>query len=195
MTEAQKTERKKAAFRKWYYSHREEAVKSLEQRRRKNGVKKKVIYTEAQRREVQRLNLQRWRKNNPEKDRAISSAWRTKNRSRFLSLKSRNQRVRDIKKKNQTHPESCHKTEKLIFLECRRLTKESGIHHNVDHIIPVCHGGFHHHLNLQIIPWFINQSKGSNPFWVQDGFKTWKDVPCYLWPEKLKPEYEKKIAA
>lgn len=54
-----------------------------------------------------------------------------------------------------------------LYKECREISKESGIEHNVDHIVPlvsdiVC--GLHCMANLRIIPAKINQQKG-NRFW------------------------------
>ena len=157
------------------------------------GIKPKIIYTADERREVQRLNLKRWRKNNPDKNWAISKLWRERNREKLRIEKSKNQSRRIANKKLQTHSACCKITETFIFSECRRLTKETKIQHNVDHIIPIAHGGFHHHLNLQILPWFINQEKNANPFWKSESFKCWKDVPRFLWPKNLKQKYLKLI--
>lgn len=47
-----------------------------------------------------------------------------------------------------------------IYAEARRLTKETGIAHHVDHIIPLAHGGTHHPDNLQILTSSQNVQKG-----------------------------------
>jgi hypothetical protein len=65
------------------------------------------------------------------------------------------------------------------------LTKQTGIEHHVDHIIPIKHGGWHHHENLQILPAPVNQSKSSSPFWVSSEYKDFRSVPQSLWPEPL----------
>jgi 5-methylcytosine-specific restriction endonuclease McrA len=49
---------------------------------------------------------------------------------------------------------------KQIYAECRRLSEETGIPHEVDHIIPIAKGGLHHQDNLQILTRFQNRSKG-----------------------------------
>ena len=54
---------------------------------------------------------------------------------------------------------------KSVYDEARRLTKETGIQHHVDHIIPlkndlVC--GLHVHQNLRAIPASENVSKSNN---------------------------------
>lgn len=48
-----------------------------------------------------------------------------------------------------------------IYEECRKLSIETGIPHEVDHIIPISKGGMHHQDNLQIITMSENRRKGS----------------------------------
>jgi len=49
-----------------------------------------------------------------------------------------------------------------IYSECRRISEETGIPHEVDHIIPIAKGGLHHQDNLQIITRELNRSKGAS---------------------------------
>ena len=49
-----------------------------------------------------------------------------------------------------------------IYSECCRISKETGIPHEVDHIIPIAKGGLHHQDNLQIITRKENRKKGSS---------------------------------
>ena len=65
------------------------------------------------------------------------------------------------------------------------MTAETGIEHHVDHIIPIKHGGFHHHENLQVLPANVNLAKSSTPFWVSSTYKDFRAVPQWLWPEPL----------
>lgn len=92
----------------------------------------------------------------------------------------------------QTHPDIDIKRVVEIYRSCEAVTCASGIKHEVDHIIPLSKGGWHHQDNLQIIPEFENRSKADNPFWEKDGFRSWRDVPESLWPESLKNQYEDK---
>lgn len=46
-----------------------------------------------------------------------------------------------------------------IYCESKRLTEETGIPHEVDHIIPISKGGKHHEDNLQIITMSENRKK------------------------------------
>lgn len=85
-------------------------------------------------------------------------------------------------------PAECCKIYKLAT----ELTRMTGERHCVDHIIPIAHGGWHHHQNLQPLPENVNAKKNANPFWESSVYKDWMDVPEYLWPDKLRPEYEKR---
>jgi len=49
---------------------------------------------------------------------------------------------------------------RLIYEECQRISKETGIPHHVDHIIPLALGGLHHPSNLQILTAKENMKKG-----------------------------------
>ena len=60
------------------------------------------------------------------------------------------------------HDESAN--EKKIqdfYIKARRLTEESGIRHEVDHIIPISKGGKHHEDNLQILTRSENRRKAA----------------------------------
>jgi 5-methylcytosine-specific restriction endonuclease McrA len=48
-----------------------------------------------------------------------------------------------------------------IYAEARRLTKETGIEHHVDHIKPLAAGGEHHPDNLRVITAEENLKKGA----------------------------------
>jgi 5-methylcytosine-specific restriction endonuclease McrA len=49
---------------------------------------------------------------------------------------------------------------KKIYLEASRLTQETGIRHEVDHIIPISRGGKHHEDNLRVVTITENRRKG-----------------------------------
>lgn len=128
-----------------------------------------------------------WAKNNPLKARNRHKRWRSVNKE-----KVNEQRIRYLAcKKSLIHP-LCDKNEAAkIYKECVTATHKTGILHHVDHIIPLACGGFHHHLNMQILPASVNAKKSDNPIWEMPGFKSWRDVPEYLWPKKLKCKYIK----
>jgi 5-methylcytosine-specific restriction endonuclease McrA len=50
---------------------------------------------------------------------------------------------------------------KEIYKQCQLKNIETGVKHNVDHIIPISKGGKHCATNLQILTAFENQSKGA----------------------------------
>lgn len=57
--------------------------------------------------------------------------------------------------------------EQQVYIECERLTKETGIKHHVDHIMPLSLGGDHVWWNLQILTAEENLGK-NNKFRPQD---------------------------
>lgn len=99
----------------------------------------------------------------------------------------RNQRAakRRALKRSLHHPQHDESVELRLHEEAKRLTSETGIEHHVDHIIPIKHGGFHHHENLQVLPANVNLAKSSTPFWVSSTYKDFRAVPQWLWPEPL----------
>ena len=111
--------------------------------------------------------------------------WAAEHKSR-LSQHASNRRAL---KRNQLHPDHDFEIEAKMHEQARLLTITTGIEHHVDHIIPIKHGGWHHHKNLQVLPEGVNLGKSCDPFWKQDGFKSFRDVPQALWPEQLVDEY------
>lgn len=137
---------------------------------------------------------------NPEKIRAKKARWSIANKEKRRTLNrnwtiSHRQEVRDKNRRRKAtiqgrvHPLHDKSQELAISSLAKSLAAETGIAHHVDHIIPLAHGGWHHHLNLQVLPESVNRQKWDNPFWQSDGFKSWRDVPQFLWPETLKQKY------
>ena len=100
-------------------------------------------------------------------------------------MNSEKTRRRCVAKKNRTHPDIDRNIERALFEDASKLTKETGVDHHVDHIIPIKHGGWHHHENMQILPGPVNLSKSSSPFWTSSEYKDFRSVPQSLWPEPL----------
>jgi excisionase family DNA binding protein len=53
---------------------------------------------------------------------------------------------------------------KAIYAEAQRLTRETGIPHEVDHMLPLCGrivSGLHVENNLQVLPKYLNRMKGN----------------------------------
>ncbi len=86
-----------------------------------------------------------WYKAHPAESRAIGAKRRALTRSAMPSWTNR----QDIK---------------AVYTEAARLTMETGIHHDVDHIVPLCHPnvcGLHVHWNLQILTRQENRRKAN----------------------------------
>lgn len=154
--------------------------------------------------EKNRKRIRAWKKSNPEKvkaqrlrkelrrPRAATEAtlrWQKKYPERAALAAQR----RSAMKRSLLHSEMDRKIEAVIYAECRQLVLATGVEHDVDHIIPLKYGGWHHHLNLQPLPSALNGSKGDDPFWECAGYKSWRDVPSKLWPEKLKTAYLERL--
>ncbi len=64
-------------------------------------------------------------------------------------------------KLNQTPPDADFKKIAEFYEESERLTRETGMSHHVDHIIPLSKGGLHHEDNLQVLTAEENLKKGN----------------------------------
>lgn len=131
-----------------------------------------------------------WEEENPERKKQLRAEYRSKNKdkiklfSRIDWLKHKEKRLAKKKEYRSLNPERgaehvrARQTRKLmampswadrkqimeIYMECRRISKSSGIEHHVDHFYPlksnlVC--GLHNQFNLRIIPAAENQAKGN----------------------------------
>lgn len=140
---------------------------------------------EARNREKMRACDRARRLANPEKRKAAQRKWLRNNPDKNRAAQSR----RFAKKRSLLHFAHDRAAELALHDEAILREFETGTPHEVDHIIPISAGGWHHHLNLQVLPAPFNRSKGGNPFWEKPGYKSWRDVPEYLWPEKLSARY------
>lgn len=133
----------------------------------------------------------KWKRNNPEKSRAITREWEAENAD-YLKLKrdqyyweNKQDIYSKVKAKRQANPADVnarnakrraaklHRTPrwltaedwqriKQFYIQAAKLSKETGIPHEVDHIIPLqgeTVSGFHHPDNLQILTESENCSK------------------------------------
>lgn len=136
-----------------------------------------------------KLANKRWHEANPDKDKQYAKSKRLRGMFRTPKLRARSAKRR-ILAKYAIHPEHDAALEAALFLECQRLSNETGLIHELDHIIPLSKGGFHHHLNLQPLPRKLNKHKHNDPFWQMEGYKSWRDVPKGLWPKYLYETYQ-----
>jgi 5-methylcytosine-specific restriction endonuclease McrA len=104
-------------------------------------------------------NDKRWREANPEKARACARKNYLKQYERKPAYYVTKANVR--RKRTKEWP--CSRIEQLMiqykYKEARRLTKETGIPHEVDHIWPLAKGGPHLPWNLQVLTAEENRKK------------------------------------
>jgi hypothetical protein len=104
--------------------------------------------------------LKKYWENNKDKAKQIDDRYNSSEKGRISNAtKSANRRARV---KNQLPSDANFDIIKSIYAECRKISLETGIPHEVDHIIPIAKGGLHHQDNLQIITMNENRKKGSN---------------------------------
>jgi inhibitor of KinA sporulation pathway (predicted exonuclease) len=121
------------------------------------------------RRDRQKLskNHKTWRDKNLHEERARLSKWRSLNPALMASYEA-NRRS----KKTAATPTWANRSEIVeIYKEARRITRETGVKHVVDHMVPlssknVC--GLHTAKNLQVVPDSVNASKGN---------RVWPEMP------------------
>lgn len=87
--------------------------------------------------------------------------------SRYLGEEHKRAMLNSVAAKRRANLKLAHDesaNEKKIqdfYIKARRLTEESGIRHEVDHIIPISKGGKHHEDNLQILTRRENRHKAA----------------------------------
>lgn len=185
-------------------------------RRAKKAEKSKQRYrSDVSVRLKQNERCKKWQAKNPERHRANAKAWfkmkfetdpeyrkktnerhrlRRESMSAILNAKLAEKRAAGLGAPADTQ-KKCPLLRR-IYQHAAQSQKRLGIEMEVDHIIPVRHGGPHMVGNLQILTGEMNRQKGGNPFWMSSDELAldWRDVKRELWPEKLRPEYERLIA-
>jgi len=117
--------------------------------------------------EVIRASQAEYQRNNRPILNAINASWAKRNRA-YLSSKYNRLRARDM---GAIPAWADFEAIELIYVQANDLSKQSGVVHHVDHIVPlrsklVC--GLHCEANLQVITGAENQSKHN---------RIWPDMP------------------
>ena len=102
----------------------------------------------------------KWAKENPERRKKIAREWVNNNPGKVNA----NTRRRQTIKLNATPTWVDHEAIKQIYIRAAELTQQTGIRHEVDHIIPLrCkdRNGLHVPWNLQILPYHKHREKCS----------------------------------
>jgi hypothetical protein len=111
--------------------------------------------------EAKRLSqISEWRAAHPEKVRGIKRAWKARNKD-WVAESAAHRRALQIK---ATPAWASRKAIRAFYREAQRISRETGLEHHVDHIVPlrgrnVC--GLHVEHNLQILPGPENVRKGN----------------------------------
>jgi len=117
-----------------------------------------------------------WRDNNKEHRKEQAKVYRKEHKALCNThCQNRRAKLRDL-----LHPDHNILIEKTLQDSSIRISKCLGILHHVDHILPLNQGGFHHHLNLQIIPATINESKGDKLDYRSPYGIHWSELPEFL---------------
>lgn len=137
----------KEKARRWYEQNLERAKGSRRLWREQNYVRMK---------ETNRS----WQKQNPDRWKEYNRRWKEKNHEKFNAYAAK----RRAAKKQAVPPWADLDAIKRIYAEAAKLTKSTGIPHQVDHIYPLqsdymC--GLHVETNLQILTQSENVSKGN----------------------------------
>ena len=149
----------------WIQNNKEKHAKIQKKSKDKNRekIRKDGLEYYYNNREHQLALAKKRRDENPEKEQARGRKFRQENKG---SVNNRCARRRS--KKAKATPIWSTKEDSLeiktFYIEAARLTKETGIRYDVDHILPIngkTISGLHVHWNLQILPRNLNVRKGN----------------------------------
>lgn len=110
-----------------------------------------------------------WSKANRDKTYGYTRKWREANPDVYLRIVSVNATKRRAMKLRAMPAWADQKAISAVYAEAKRLSRETGVKHHVDHIVPLNHkqvSGLHVPANLQILPAADNIRK-SNRFVIE----------------------------
>jgi len=121
------------------------------------------LFTEEQRREA-RERSRKWREANRDRHREYS---RMHQKLHPVLMRLRGAKSR-AKKEGRLHPQADFNIIAAVAQLAHRIQLCVGVRMAVDHIIPHNRGGYHHHTNVQAIPYLLNAKKQdrTEPSWT-----------------------------
>lgn len=129
-------------------------------KRNKDRVKQYNKTWDRQNKHIKKRSRAKWKSENAERVKELNRQWAKRNLGKLAAKTAR----RNALKKRAIPAWADHEKIKLIYLECARLTKSTGIDYQVDHIYPLVSKymcGLHVETNLQIITKKENTKKGN----------------------------------
>lgn len=108
-----------------------------------------------------RIRTREWAKNNKEKKKSYDDAWKEQNRAVVRSYKAK-RRAKERKATPSWLTDAHYAAIKAVYEEAYRLSQETGVEHQVDHIVPLSGktvSGLHVPWNLRAIPAEENQRR------------------------------------
>jgi hypothetical protein len=142
--------------------HRPKEYQLNWQKANKGKVKKYTKKWISENQERRKSIVYSWRKRNPDKVKTMSNKAGKKWAANNKALRNAITAKRRATLLNQTPQWADLEKIKQFYIEAARLTKETGIRHEVDHIFPLQGknvNGLHVHYNLQILTRSKNRSK------------------------------------
>jgi 5-methylcytosine-specific restriction endonuclease McrA len=140
----------------------------LEVRRRRAGISPFRVADPDARAKWRAANLKQrvaynreWQRRNPEKAAASAKKWRSENRGAVNARRSK----RDAAKRKCIPKWVNAEAIRAIYCDAEQITRETGIPHHVDHIVPIQHHsvcGLHVAWNLRILTAAENVRKGNS---------------------------------
>lgn len=130
----------------WRDSNPEKAKENLRQWRKKNQ-----DYVNQKARE--------WNKNNQSKIKERIAKRKLRDLDGYNAMKRMASAKRRAIKMKKLHVDHDFEIEKVLTNQCKSLYNRLGIKFEVDHIVALADGGWHHHTNLHVIPLTWNRRK------------------------------------
>jgi 5-methylcytosine-specific restriction endonuclease McrA len=148
------------AHNKAYYENNRDKVKAKHKAYYENNRDKLVAYTKAyyeNNKERKKAKNRAWKKNNRDKLVAYHKSYKENNRDKVNAYMYE----RKCRKIFATCETSIKAKREMIYLIASEIGLETGIDHDVDHIIPISKGGINHEDFLMVITQKYNRQKGA----------------------------------